>query len=220
MVMGTTGTSKHKCNASYDAYIGNPTKHTSNASSQLRRWTPQRRLVASRFCRAWAKNIWWAQVLSRSPSLIRLGMVVFAQPLKNRYFAESAWKERALHTSKAWSRGYPSRMQCSSFQGPQALQGSVWSYLPEHLKIDILLSPLEKNEHCIRPGRKAIPAICSALLFKVRKPYKARYCRTCPTLKNRYFTESVWKERALHKAWSRGYPSHMQCFSFQGPQAL
>ena len=41
MVTGTTGTSKHKCNASYNAYIGNPTKHTSNAGSQLRRWTPQ-----------------------------------------------------------------------------------------------------------------------------------------------------------------------------------
>ena len=49
-------------------------------------------------------------------------------------------------------------VQCSSFQGPKPFMARMVVFAPA-LKIDLLMSPLEKNEHCNRPGSETMMAL-------------------------------------------------------------
>ena len=52
----------------------------------------------------------------------------------------------------------PLAVQCSSFQGPKPFMARMVVFAPA-LKIDLLMSPLEKNEHCNRPGSETMMAL-------------------------------------------------------------
>ena len=68
-------------------------------------------------------------------------------------------REHEISLSPMSRRGSLSKMlRCSQalfFSRSEAYKARVWLYLLKYIKID-LTSPLEKNEHCTRPGREAI----------------------------------------------------------------